>query len=142
MIIPDVNVLVHAYNRQSLQHDAVRAWWEDTLSHSRPVGLPWISILGFIRICTNPRIALHPMTAAEAAGHVKSWLAAPHVDLLHPGDRHAEIFFGLLENLGLAANLTTDVHLAALAIEYQAELASTDSDFTRFKGLRWINPAG
>ena len=142
MIIPDVNVLVHAYNRQSAEHAVVRAWWEQTLSRSRPVGLPWVSILGFLRLCTNPRISLRPMTAEQAVGHVKSWLAAPRVDIIHPGDQHAEIVFGLLEDLGMAGNLTTDAHLAALAIEYQAELASTDSDFARFRGLRWFNPLG
>jgi len=140
MIIPDVNVLVYAYNRQSSEHAAVRAWWEDTLSRSRPIGLPWISILGFLRICTNPRVSQHPMTAVQAVGHVKSWLAAPRVNIIHPGDQHGEILFGLLQKLGVAGNLTTDAHLAALAIDYQAELASTDSDFGRFPGLRWFNP--
>jgi predicted nucleic acid-binding protein len=80
------------------------------------------------------------MTAVQAVRHVKSWLAVPRVVIIHPGDQHAQIFFGLLETLGMAANLTTDAHLAALAIEYQAELASTDSDFARFHGLRWFNP--
>lgn len=140
MIIPDVNVLVYAYNKQAPEHAAVRKWWEDTLSGSRPVGLPWISILGFLRLCTNPRVSLHPMTAVQAARHVKSWLEAPRVEIIHPGEAHAGIFFSLLERLGTAGNLTTDTHLAALAIEYQAELASTDSDFARFRGLRCFNP--
>ena len=81
------------------------------------------------------------MLVGVAVRHVKSWLAAPRTEILTPGDQHAEILFGLLESLGVAGNLTTDAHLAALAIEYEAELASTDSDFTRFRGLRWFHPA-
>ena len=82
----------------------------------------------------------NPMLPAEATRRARSWLASPRVQTLLPGETHAEILFGLLERLGAAGNLTTDAHLAALAIEYQAELASTDADFARFPGLRWFNP--
>lgn len=75
-----------------------------------------------------------------AQRRVRSWLAHPRVTIIAPGEQHAVILFGLLERLGVAGNLTTDAHLAALAIEYQAELASTDADFARFPGLRWFNP--
>jgi len=83
---------------------------------------------------------LNPLPAAVACADVRAWLARPYVSVLHPGDRHAEILFGLLDSLGTAGNLTTDAHLAALAIEHQAELHSTDADFGRFSGLRWVNP--
>ncbi len=84
----------------------------------------------------------NPLPVTAACAHVRSWLAHPNVSILHPGERHAEILFGLLETLGAAGNLTTDAHLAALAIEHQVELHSTDADFVRFPGLRWTNPIG
>ena len=82
----------------------------------------------------------NPLPVAVACAHVRAWLAQPCVSLLHPGSRHCEILFGLLEALGIAGNLTSDAHLAAIAIEHQAELHSTDADFSRFPGLRWVNP--
>jgi uncharacterized protein len=140
MILPDVNVLIHAYNSGSNRHKAARGWWERTLTLPRPVGLPWAVILGFIRIATNRKILDNPLRPIDAIRRVRSWLVVPEVQILTPGESHAEILFGLLEHLGTAGNLTTDAHLAALAIEYQAELASTDTDFARFPGLRWFNP--
>lgn len=140
MIVPDVNLLIHAYNADSPVHEEARAWWERTLSEPAPVGLAWSAVLGYIRIATHPRILASPLAAAAACGHVEAWLAQPQVALLHPGARHAAILFDLLLRLGTAGNLTTDAHLAALAIEHQAELCSTDADFARFPGLRWRNP--
>lgn len=140
MIVPDVNVLIHAYNRSASHHEAARAWWEETLTLPRPVGLAWIVILGFIRISTHRAILENPMRPVDAVRRVRSWLAAPRVEILTPGESHSDTLFGLIEHLGTAGNLTTDAHLAALAIEYQAELASTDTDFARFPGLRWFNP--
>jgi toxin-antitoxin system PIN domain toxin len=140
MIVPDVNLLVHAYNSGSPVHDAARAWWEDLLNGTRPVGLAWVTILGFIRISTHRQILTRPLPVGQACDRARAWLARPYVAILHPGERHAEILFGLLEAVGSGANLTTDAHLAALAIDHQAELHSTDADFRRFKGLRWTNP--
>ncbi len=104
------------------------------------VGLPWVSVLGFIRIATNPKILDNPLDVTSACRCVRRWLDRPQAVLIHPGDRHANILFNLLEAVGTAANLTTDAHLAALAIEHQAELHSTDADMARFPGLRWKNP--
>jgi toxin-antitoxin system PIN domain toxin len=140
MILPDINLLVHAYNSESPVHPAARTWWESALSAPAPVGLAWAAILGFIRIATHRQILNNPLPVEEACGHARAWLAQPQVTLLHPGDRHAEILFHLLASLGTAGNLTTDAHLAALAIEQQAVLHSTDADFARFPGLRWVNP--
>ena len=102
--------------------------------------MPWATALGFIRIGTHRGILNSPMRAKDAVRTVRAWLDQPRVEILTPGDRHAEILFGLLDVLGTAGNLTTDAHLAALAIEYQADLVSTDPDFARFRGLRWFNP--
>jgi toxin-antitoxin system PIN domain toxin len=142
MIVPDVNLLLHAYNSGSRVHTRARHWLEDLLNGERPVGLPWAVLLGFIRITTHPAVLTHPLAAAESCGIVRSWLDRPQSGVLHPGERHASILFALLESLGTAGNLTTDAHLAALAIEHQAELHSTDADFARFPGLRWRNPVG
>jgi toxin-antitoxin system PIN domain toxin len=141
LIIPDVNILLHAYNRDSEVHSPISAWWESELASPRPIGLAWISILGFLRIGTNPRLSKDPMGVSQAIRHAKSWLAQPNVEVVSPGNRHADILFGLLESAGVAGNLTTDAHLAALAIEHGAQLASTDNDFARFSKLRWFNPA-
>ena len=140
MILPDVNLLLHAYNSESSVHAAARAWWEELLTGTGPVGLSWATILGFIRVTTHRRVFNSPLSVAEACAHVRAWLAQPYVVILDPSSRHAEILFGLLASLGTAGNLTTDAHLAALAIEHQAELHSTDADFARFPGLRWSNP--
>ena len=140
MIVPDINILAHAYNSDSPRHQAARAWWERTLSQPRPVGMPWATVLGFIRIMTHRGILENPMRVADAIRRVRAWLEHPRIQILAPGKRHGEILFHLLEHLGTAGNLTTDAHLAALAIEYQAELVSTDADFARFPSLRWFNP--
>jgi toxin-antitoxin system PIN domain toxin len=140
VILPDVNILVLAYNVDSPHFALAREWWESSLTGERPIGLPWVTVLGFIRIGTNRRILANPLHVQDAIRRVNSWLASPRVRLLHPTDRHAEILFRLLEHLGTGGNMTTDAHLATLAIEYQAELVSTDTDFARFPGLRWFNP--
>jgi toxin-antitoxin system PIN domain toxin len=140
MIVPDINILVHAYNLEAREHKPARLWWENTLGSAEPVGLPWVSILGFIRVTTLPRLTKRPLYPREATGYVKGWLAGPNVSIITPGETHAQLLFNLLEELGTAGSLTTDAHLAALAIEYRADLASTDTDFARFRGLRWFNP--
>jgi hypothetical protein len=142
VILPDINLLVHAYNSESRVHAAARRWWEDLLNGTRPVGLAWAVMLGFIRITTHRQILLRPLTVGAACTQVRAWLERPCVAVLHPGDRHADLLCDLLAALGVAANLATDAHLAALAIEHQAELHSTDADFQRFPGLRWSNPLG
>jgi toxin-antitoxin system PIN domain toxin len=140
VIVPYVNLLVHAHNSASPRHDAARTWLGALLVSRQSVGLAWVAALGFLRVVTNRRAVPNPITVNDAIRQVGGWLARPNVTILHPGDRHAVILFGLLEHLGVGGNLTTDAHLAALAIEYQAELHSNDADFARFPGLRWRNP--
>ena len=140
MILPDINLLIHAYNLDSPVHHVARRWWEELLGGTHPVGLAWVTLLGFIRIATHRGILTNPLPVDVACQHAREWLAQPYVSTLEPGPPHAEILFGLLEALGTGGNLTTDAHLAALAIEHQADLHSTDADFSRFPGLRWSNP--
>lgn len=140
MIVPDINLLLYAYDDRSRYHSAAREWWEETLTGARRVGLTWHTILGFVRLSTNPRLFDVPVAPTDAIRAVRSWLDQPGVEILSPGERHADIVFGLIEEAGVAGNLTPDAHLAAIAIEHQAELASNDRDFGRFRGLRWFNP--
>lgn len=140
MLIPDINILLYAYDSTSPHLERARAWWETTLQQPRIVGLPWATSIGFIRVITNRGIWDKPLPPKDAIGIVRTWLDHPRVRIVTPGECHAEILFDLLLEVGVAGNLTSDAHLAALAIEYQAELVSTDTDFARFPGLRWFNP--
>ena len=139
MIVPDINLLLYAYNPGAAHHRAARRWWEKLLGEGGPVGIPWVVILGFVRLSTTRGVFVEPATAADALERVESWLAAPGGFVLHPGPGHLEV---LRRTLACTSGgpLTTDAHLAALAIEHQAELHSNDTDFTRFPGLRWRNP--
>lgn len=140
MIIPDVNLLVYAYDSGSRRHDAAREWWEALMNGTGSVGIPWAVILGFIRITTHSRVLENPLEVNGACSRVRAWLARPNAIVIHPGARHADILFKLIEAAGTGGNLTTDAHLAALALEHQAEVHSTDADMARFPGLRWVNP--
>ncbi len=140
MIIPDVNLLLYAVVSAFPQHKSAHAWWEDTINSAAEIGLTSPAIFGFIRIATNPRVLAPPLTVEAAMGYVSAWLDQPNVSHLVPGPRHVEIAFSLLHGVGTGGNLTTDVQLAALAFEYDADMYSNDTDFARFPGLRWVNP--
>ena len=140
MILPDVNVLVHAHNADSAVHEKARRWWDSCLSGTQGVGLAWATILGFVRITTNRRIVQRPLAVADVMARLDQWLTLPHVHIAQPTDSHFPRLRAEFERLGVAANLTTDAHLAVLAMERGYVLYSTDSDFARFDGLRWINP--
>lgn len=140
MILPDLNLLVYAYNSDAPNHSAARSWWEAVLSDSRPVALPWAVSLGFLRLMTSRAILVEPLTAREAIDHIRSWLARPQVRVLQPGPGHLDLLDELAQQAGKAGALTTDIHLAALAVEHGVELHSNDGDFDRFPGLQWTNP--
>jgi uncharacterized protein len=140
VIIPDVNLLLYAEIDAYPQHEAARSWWEDSLSGDGGVALPSVAIFGFLRIATSRRIFENPLALPDALMRVETWLERSNVMFLGPGARHLETAFRLLRELGTGGNLTTDVQLAAYAIENQAELCSNDLDFGRFAGLRWTNP--
>jgi toxin-antitoxin system PIN domain toxin len=140
VIIPDVNLLLYANVDGFPRHAQARRWWERALGGVEEIGLGGPALFGFLRIATNPRILDPPLAVDDAIGRVEEWLRRRHVRFLLPGPRHMEIAFRLLRQLGTAANLTTDVQLAALTIEYQAEIHSNDTDFGRFSELRWVDP--
>lgn len=140
MIVVDVNLLLYAVISGFPQHEAARSWWEQTVGGAADVGLASPAIFGFLRIATNPRILASPLSAESAASYVIDWLDQPNVRFLLPGPQHLGIAFDLLRGIGTAGNLTTDIQLAALALENNAEMHSNDSDFGRFPDLRWVNP--
>lgn len=140
MILVDANLLLHAYNPRSADHDASRAWLESVLSGSELVRFAWFTVWAFLRISTNARVFARPLSMAEAADIVSSWLAQPAVGVLEPGDRHWEILQNLLGGGQVVGPLVMDAALAAIAIEYGATLHTTDRDFARFPGLTWTNP--
>ena len=140
MKLPDVNLLLYAVDAESPRHAPARAWLENALSGTEEVAFAWAVLLGFIRISTNPAAFEDPMDAEEAFGYVEEWLARPVASTPAPGPGHIALMRELLQPLGIAGNLTSDAHLAALAIEHGAELCSSDTDFGRFHGLRWTDP--
>lgn len=142
MILPDANLLIYAYDTAAPQHRKARRWWEDLLSGNEPVGLPWIVVLAFVRLITHPTLSDHPFTVSAAETAVRQWLDCDHVQLLIPRETTLDRFFSLLEEGGLGGNLTTDALIAAQALDYGAEVHSTDRDFGRFAGVRWRNPLG
>lgn len=140
MILIDANLLVYAHVTSFAQHEKARAWLDDRINGATPVGLPWPSLLAFVRIVSNPRIFDRPVTVSAAWAQAESWLAAKSVWIPLPTDRHQQILGPLLANTASGANLVPDAHLAALAIEHGLQLCSTDGDFARFYGLEWENP--
>ena len=140
MTLSDVNLLLYAYDASSAHHERARLWLEARLSAVETFGFAWATLLAFLRLATNPRVFESPFRIDEALDVVDAWLSVSCATVLHPGPRHAILLRQLLEPLGTAGNLTADAHLAALAIEHDAQLCSADADFTRFPGLRLSNP--
>ncbi|MBI3784975.1 MAG: type II toxin-antitoxin system VapC family toxin [Deltaproteobacteria bacterium] len=140
MIIPDINLLVFAHNTAAPLHEPARRWWEDLLSREQPVALPWAVTFGFVRLVTHPAVLTSPLEPLAALDRVESWFNQPSVQPLDLGPRHLSIVRSLFATTNLGGRLTTDTHLAALAMEHQCELHSNDNDFDRFPGLRWHNP--
>lgn len=141
-MIVDANVLLYAVDERSHFHATARAWLEEALNGVERVGFPWVSLAAFQRIITHPRVTADPLAPADAWGLVTEWLDAEQAWVPTPGARHRDILGRLLVDGDLRGNLVTDAQLAALAIEHGTGICSFDSDFARFPGLHWINPAG
>lgn len=140
MIIPDVNLLIYAYDSSSPHHDAAAKWWKGCMTGKDRVGLATSAIFGFVRISTHPRIFRHPLTLADAAIRVQSWMMRPQVRVIEHSSRHVADVLELLEETGTAGNLTTDAQIAALARQENGIIHSHDADFIRFAGVRWHDP--
>ena len=140
MILIDANILIYAHVNSFSQHDRACDWLDQQLNASAPVGLPWASVLAFMRLVTNPRVFEHPEPIRDAWQQVRTWLTAETAWIPQPTERHADLLGEFLALPGIHSNLVPDAHLAALAVEHGLTLCSTDGDFARFQGLRWLNP--
>ena len=140
MKLPDLNLLLYAADETSVHHESALAWVERTLSGAETVAFAWLTLIGFVRLSTSPYSFSAPWPADRALDVVDGWLARSVVTVVQPTDRHVAVLRDLLAPLGTAGNLTSDAHLAALAIEHGATLCSHDNDFSRFAGLRWEDP--
>jgi len=140
VILVDANLLVYAHVRSFAQHERSREWLDQHLNGAAPVGLPWASLLAFLRLVTNPRVFEHPEPMGEAWQQVLTWLGCEPVWIPQPTGRHSELLGELVTASRVHGNLVPDAHLATLAIEHGLLLCSADSDFARFSALRWQNP--
>jgi hypothetical protein len=140
MILLDANLLIYAVNDKAPENRKAKVWLESVLRGQETVGFSWNVLLAFFRLTTRPGIFPQPLPVDEAFDIVISWLDQSAATVVHPGPRHLPLLHRLIAPLGTGGNLTSDAHLAALAIEHGAELCSADSDFARFPGLKWRNP--
>jgi hypothetical protein len=140
VIVIDANLLIYSYNSGSARHTNARQWLERTLSGVEVVGLPWQSIAAFVRIMTDTRLPGQRFATTEAIEVVHLWLEQSIVRLLTPGDDHWALFRRMVVEGQAFGPLVTDAQIAALTVEYGAVLYTTDRDFARFPGLRWVNP--
>lgn len=140
MILSDANLLIYAVNADSPQHKLARRWLEQSLSGTTSFGFTWTVMLAFLRITTHPKILQQPLSPEQAMTYLDGWLQQPCVTILQPGRNHWPILRNLINASGTAGNLTSDAHLAALAIEHGYSIYSADYDFQRFPGLTHVNP--
>jgi len=140
VILVDANLLIYAIDSDAPNHARARKWLEDSLSGTAVIGLAWIVILAFLRLTTRPGILARPLRLEAALEFVDEWLSQPCVEAVGPGPGHWAVLRNLLKTTGAAGNLTSDAHLAALAIESGSTVHSTDNDFKRFPGIEHVNP--
>ena len=140
MIVPDVNLLLYAYNEETRLHEPARAWWESLLNGTERVGVPWAVVASLVRLMTSRSTVAIAITPTQALDFVDEWFVRSHVVTLNPSSRHLKFLRRNLEAAGIGGNLVSDAHIAALAMEYQAEVHTNDRDFVRFPDLKWRNP--
>jgi hypothetical protein len=140
VILVDANLLVYAHVASQPQHESAQRWLDERLNGTARVGLPWPSLLAFVRLVTSPRIFARPEAMEHAWRQVEAWLDCPPVWVPVPTEKHRRVLGTLLPRCEGRANLVPDAHLAALALEHGLTVCSADGDFARFPGLRWENP--
>jgi len=140
VILVDANLLVYANDAAAGEHAVARAWFERVLNQPLRVGLPWLSLLAFVRLVSNPAVVRSPVTPAAAWQRAAEWLARDNVWVPLPGPQHPELLASFFADARITSRMVPDAHLAALAVEHGLTLCSTDGDFARFPGLRWQNP--
>ncbi len=140
MRLVDANVLIYAVNEADERHGAARAWLDAALNGTDPVGFAWVVVLAFLRLTTKVGLFPQPLPVADAVSVVRAWLEQRPSVVVEPTSRHIDVLSGLLMTVGTGGNLANDAHLAALGVEYDAEIVTYDSDFGRFPGVRWTTP--
>ena len=139
MIVPDANLLIYATNTRSPLHTRAYEWWIDALAGDELIGIPWASVLTFLRLSTGSSVYDRPLSMNEAVASVESWLESPIASLINPGQRHLHALRAL-SPAGSTGGIVNDVHLAVLAWEHGGTVYSADCDFARIPQVRWVNP--
>jgi toxin-antitoxin system PIN domain toxin len=140
MIVVDVNLLLYAYDGRATAHERARLWWQSVISGQELIGLPWQTIHAFLRISTDKRISGNQVPMESSLALVEQWINLPHLHVLTPRDRHWSLLRRMLLEGQAKGPMTTDAQLAAITIEHSGVLYTSDRDFARFPGLRWVNP--
>jgi toxin-antitoxin system PIN domain toxin len=140
VLLPDVNVLVYAFRSDLEQHAAHRDWLAVALDGDEVVGVSELVMSSFLRLVTNHRIFTIPSRLSVALRFCEAVLAAPNAAPVRPSDGHWQRFSALCEESGARGNLVPDAYLAALAMENDATLVTSDAGFRRFAGLRLLRP--
>lgn len=139
-MLVDANLLLYAVDASSPFHRRASDWMTDQLNGPRRVGIPWQSLVAFVRIATHPRASASPLQPDDALSYVDDWLATDVVWVPGPTPTHGTVLAGLITRHQVRGNLVSDAHLAALAVEHGLALYSADSDFARFPEVQWVNP--
>jgi uncharacterized protein len=140
VILLDANILIYAYSATSPFHGAAAEWLENVIGKGEQVGLSWSVIGAFLRITTHPRPLKEVASIATACATIDELLSYSNVVAIEPTASHWNIFKKILIQSQVSRNLVSDADLAALAIEHGAAICTNDKDFTRFAGLKIINP--
>lgn len=138
MVLPDVNILVYAFRRDSEHHAEAFSWLQETLDTPSTFGMSDIAASGFLRIVTHPGIFKNPDTVEDAFGFIETIMKRPNCVVVRPGPRHWDIFQRLCRDSRAKGNLIPDAFFAALAVEHGCEWITTDRDYSRFPGLKTI----
>jgi toxin-antitoxin system PIN domain toxin len=140
MILIDVNVLLYAENAHARENPAAKAWWESTLAARTEIAFEWLTIVAFLRLTANPKIFPAPLSIDQALRRIDLWLQRDHIHIVAAGPRHWPIYSKLVRDGALRGNSLNDAHLAAIAMENDWVLCSSDTGFAHYAGLRWFNP--
>ena len=140
MDLPDVNILIYAYNPDADQHERYRDWLDQLVNGQEPFGLSELAVSGFMRIVTNPVFLRRGESAEPARQFAAALMASPGRVSLLPGPRHWGIFFELCTLLDLRGNRIPDACHAALALEHDVDFVTADRGFASFPDLRWRHP--
>ena len=143
MLLPDVSVLIYAHRVDSTPDHAKYAQWLVRIATGpEPFAISVLALSGLARIVTNSRVFARPSSVDEVFAFIRELCDRPNSRIIGPGPDHLAIFEQLCREAGATGKLVADAQHAAVAIEHGCTMVSTDSDFSRFPGLRWQHPLG